>query len=54
MRHGQAFFLVGAVFIIAFALVDMALVYNFTDPEKIGLFLASILVLVGGLIYGTR
>lgn len=54
MKHGQGFFLVGALFIIAFALVDIALVYNFSDAEKVGLFLTAILLLTGGLIYATR
>jgi len=54
MNHGQGFFLVGALFIISFALVDMALVYAFSDAERIGLFLSAILLLAGGLVYATR
>lgn len=54
MNHGQGFFLVGALFITAFALVDIALVYAFSDAEKIGLFLTALLLLGGGLVYATR
>jgi len=54
MNHGQGFFLVGALFIISFALVDIALVYNFSDAERVGFFLSAILLLTGGIVYATR
>jgi len=54
MKHGQGFFIVGALFLISFALMDMALVYGFSDTEKLGIFLTILLLLSGGLIYATR
>jgi hypothetical protein len=54
MKHGQGFFIVGALFLISFALMDIAFVYNFSDTEKIGLFLTVLLLLSGGLAYATR
>jgi len=53
MMRGQ-FLVTGATFLIAFALVNLALVYEFSAFEQTALALAAVLVVIGGLVYAVK
>jgi hypothetical protein len=49
MRKGQGLLFVGLFFIIAFALIDIALTYDFSNNERLAIFLLVLLTLIGGI-----